>query len=153
MRGVARVMLTEPNGVNARSGKELPKTVLCLCGDETVLTVRQLLLEHFGYNVLPTSTVEDAETIAKRSCPDMFLMDGNIPDSDHEQVARVVKELCPDLTVVVMTQSFTARRNLSSAVDCYVSRDDGPRALVHEISRLLGQLDSGERSGSNSASV
>lgn len=46
--------------------------ILFVCEDETMLEVRQMLLERFGYKVWPTTSMDDASAIAKRSCPTCF---------------------------------------------------------------------------------
>ena len=51
-------------GVYMRSRR---RAILCLCHDTDVLQVRGMLLEHFGYQVLSTSSVEDAKVAAKDS--------------------------------------------------------------------------------------
>ena len=122
------------------------KAILCLCDDVTMLHVRQLLLEHFGYRVLPTRTIADAENVACENCPDMLLMDSNFPGIDIERVARQLKILCPELVAVVLTPSYAGRNQQHSAVDRFVPRDEGPDVLINQIQELLGPDDEVHRS-------
>lgn len=104
-----------------------------------MLQVRQMLLEHFGYKVFPTSCAEDAKRVAVDHCPDMLLVDNGNPEVDFEQVVSQVKRACPDLIAVVLSPYFYAPRGAQGAIDCFVARDDGPDRLITQIEELFGQ--------------
>jgi CheY-like chemotaxis protein len=115
------------------------KAILCLCCDTHTLQVRQMLLEHFGYLVFATNSVQDAENIAQDRCPDMLLMDNSHPEVDPEQVARQVKTKCPDMIAVVLSPYYYGAGNAGrSAVDRFVTSNDGPDVLISQIEELLG---------------
>src|SRR5580658_2260764 len=82
------------------------KAILCLSYDTNMLQVRQMLLEHFGYRVFPSSSVEDAKAVAERQCPDMLLMDNTHPEMDLEEVATAVKRACPGVIAVVLSPYY-----------------------------------------------
>jgi DNA-binding NtrC family response regulator len=128
-------------GVYMRSRR---RAILCLCHDTDVLQVRGMLLEHFGYQVLSTSSVEDAKVAAKDSCPDMLLMDNSYPGIDVEQVARQVKSICPTMLTVVLSPYFGVRAASRGYVDRFVARDEGPDALIAQIEELFEQSGGGE---------
>jgi DNA-binding NtrC family response regulator len=113
------------------------KGILCLCHDETMLQLRQMLLERFGYKVWSTSSVEDAKNIAVDSCPDMLLMDHNYPGVDSEKVAEQLKKSCPELIAVVLSPYFSVRNASHSAVDRFVPRDEAPDAMIERIEELF----------------
>ncbi len=114
------------------------KAILCLCYDKSMLQVRRMLLEHFGYTVLSTTTVEDAKNVAENQCPDMLLMDTSHPGIDFEQVAEQVKKVCPDLITVVLSPYYYGTNSRSDgAIDRFVTNDDGPDRLISEIDELL----------------
>jgi CheY-like chemotaxis protein len=130
--------------------QERRKAILCLCYDRDVLQVRQMLLEHFGYTVLPTSSAEDAKSVAGDSRPDMLLMDNTPPGIDCEQVAEQVKKACPTTLTVVLSSYFGVRPGSCGYVDRFVTKDDGPGALIAQIEELFQQRS--ERSDSEQAS-
>ena len=115
------------------------KEILCLCHDATMLQVRRLLLEHFGYKVWPTSSVEDATVLAENVCPDMLLMDNNYPGVDFEQVAEQVKQVCPRLIAVVLSPYFSVHDSSQTAVDRFVPRDEEPDALAARIEEVFAE--------------
>jgi CheY-like chemotaxis protein len=115
------------------------KAILCLCHDSHMLEIRCMLLEHFGYRVLPTRTVADAKHMAEDACPDMLLMDNGDPNVDYEQLAQQVKKICPDVITVVLSPYYRVYRNGSmGSIDRFVVKDDGPDALLSQIQELLG---------------
>jgi DNA-binding NarL/FixJ family response regulator len=103
-----------------------------------MLQVRQMVLEHFGYVVLPTSSTEDAATLVRDRCPDMLLMDNNDAGNDFERLATEVKEICPDL-ITVMLSPFYYVKATSDSIDRVVSKDDGPDVLLSHIEELFGE--------------
>ena len=113
------------------------KAILCLGQDVTTLRVRQMLLEHFGYKVWTTDSVEDAASIAEDRCPDMLLMDSEHPDGDVEQVAARAKDVCPDLITVVLLPFYGARCSSHASVDRFLPRDNNPDLLVANLEDLF----------------
>ncbi|MGA2902599.1 MAG: hypothetical protein ABSD98_02110 [Candidatus Korobacteraceae bacterium] len=104
-----------------------------------MLQIRQMLLEHFGYVVLPTGSVEEAKSIAEDRCPDLLLMDSNHPEVDPEQVAMQVKGKCPGLIAVMLSPYFYGGAKATrGAIDRVVTSNDGPDVLISQIEDLLG---------------
>jgi len=86
-----------------------------------------MLLEHFGYKVLPTSSVEEAKTVAEGSCPDMLLMDNSHPGIASEQVAEQVKKVCPHHARRGAISLLRVWPGSLGCVDGFVAKDDGPK--------------------------
>lgn len=115
-----------------------PKAILCLCHDTELLQVRRMLLEHFGYFVLPSSSVDHARQVAETECPDMLLMDNSDSDLDFEELAKEVKQLCPDTITVLLSPYYRIARNGSLAsIDRFVMKDEGPDMWIGQIAELL----------------
>lgn len=115
-----------------------PKAILCLCPDANMLQIRRMLLEHFGYVVLPSTSAEDARNVAEHQCPDMLLMDNGDPEMDYQQIARQVKKVCPDVITVVLAPYYRVSRNgADKLIDRFVAKDDGPDTLIAEIQDLF----------------
>jgi DNA-binding NtrC family response regulator len=128
------------------------KGILFVCEDATMLEVRQILLERFGYKVWPTTSLDDARTIARLSCPDMLLMENSYyPQGDTEHLAENVKKVCPQIIAVVLAPYFAVRDTSHSAVDRFVARDDSPDLLLAQIQELLEPKAKGGSSAANSS--
>ncbi|HUI83923.1 MAG TPA: hypothetical protein VL240_06855 [Candidatus Binatia bacterium] len=129
-------MTTAHPGVYMQSRR---KAILCLCYDINVLQVRRMLLERFGYIVLPTTSVDDAKHMAEDQCPDMLIMDNSDPGIDFEQLGRQVKEACPELITVVLSSYGYGSRNGTGSIDHVVDKGEGPDALISQIGELFGE--------------
>jgi CheY-like chemotaxis protein len=119
------------------------KAILCLCYDTNMLQIRRMLLEHFGYRVLPTTSVEAAKSLARDECPDMLLLDNSHPEIDFEQVALQVKQSCPRMLTVVLSPYYHGRKQTNGVIDRFVPKDDGPGVLISQIEELFGDGVSG----------
>ncbi|MGB7555779.1 MAG: hypothetical protein WBM04_15505 [Candidatus Korobacteraceae bacterium] len=119
------------------------RAILCLCHDTTMLQLRQMLLERFGYKVWPTSSVADVTLLAENICPDMLLMDNNYPGVNSEQVAQQVKDVCPKVIAVVLSPYFAVHDSSRTAVDRFVPRDEDPDALAERIQELFEERSRG----------
>ncbi len=104
-----------------------------------MLLIRRMLLEHFGYIVLPATSVEDAKHMVEQQCPDMLLMDNGDPDIDYAHLADQVKRTCPEVITVVLSPYYRlSKTGAVASVDRYVAKDDGPDELMAQINELLG---------------
>ena len=122
------------------------KAILCLSYDTNMLQVRQMLLEHFGYTVFPSNSVEHAKSVAECKCPDMLLMNHTHPEMDLEEVAAAVKSACPGVIAVVLSPYYYGAHNTAGrAVDRFVVKDDGPDALISQIEQLFGGAGAKQR--------
>ena len=114
------------------------KAILCLCHDSTMLQIRRMLLEHFGYIVLPTTSAEDAKNMIERQCPDMLLMDNGDPDIDSHRLAEQVKQICPEVITVVLAPAYRcANAGSNNSVDRFVAKDDGPDELLSQLKEIF----------------
>lgn len=130
------------------------KGILFVCEDATMLEVRQMLLERFGYEVWPTTSMHDASVIARRTCPDMLLMENShYPGGDLERLVASVKRACPKMIAVVLAPYFAVRDSSNSAIDRFVARDDAPDSLLAQIQELLEMRTSGDPDTSRSSAV
>jgi CheY-like chemotaxis protein len=122
-----------------------PKAIICLCHDTDMLQIRRMLLEHFGFIVLPTNSVEGAKTIAKQQCPDMLLMDNADAKFDYMQLAQQIKEICPELITVMLSPYYSmSATGAAASIDRFVAKDDGPDALITQINELFQGADESE---------
>ncbi len=126
------------SGITSENYPQPQKGILCLGHDVTTLRVRQMLLEHFGYKVWATNSVEDVTSIAENQCPDMLLMDDGHPDLDVEQIAAETKSLCPGLIAVVLLPFYgAARYSPYQSVDRFLPRDHNPDALMANLEDIF----------------
>jgi CheY-like chemotaxis protein len=128
--------MTKANGSGAPKTQR-PKAILCLCHDGEMLLIRRMLLEHFGYSVLSTTSVEDARNIARERCPDMLLIDNGDLGMEYAHLAEQVKNICPEVITVVLSTYYRVSSKSPSSIDRFVVKDDGPDALIAQIRELF----------------
>jgi DNA-binding response OmpR family regulator len=80
----------------------LKKTILCV-DDEHNLSIHRLTLETRGYRVLTANTADDALAVFRLGGVDLLLSSAELPDAAGGQLARLVKELCPELPIVLLS--------------------------------------------------
>ncbi len=99
---------------------------LLLVDDEA--PVLEVLNEYFssqGYAVETASTGADALTVAQHYRPDLVLLDIRMPGMDGVEVLKKLRELDPDLAVIMVTaneDSALARETLKIGAFDYVSK-------------------------------
>jgi CheY-like chemotaxis protein len=119
-----------------------PKAILCLSDDRGILHIRRMLLEHFGYVVLPTTSALDAKNLVEQQCPDMLLMDNGDSGIDYAHLAEEVKDICPNVITVVLSPYYCmSSSNSARHVDRFVAKDEGPDVLIAQIKELFGAVE------------
>jgi DNA-binding NtrC family response regulator len=84
-------------------------TIKVLVVDDDRRMVRTVcdILKAKGFQALPALTGEDAVEIVREEKPDCVLMDVRMPGIDGVETLRIMKELAPDLPVVLMSAYAT----------------------------------------------
>ena len=119
--------------------EQLQKAILCVSSDPTILHLRQLLLERFGYRVYPASRLQDASSLASYHCPDILLMDYSFSIAELEELAQGVKQICPDLMVAVVAPYFAMPGVNGRSIDRFISIDESPGVIISSIREMLGE--------------
>lgn len=114
------------------------KAILCFCKDETTLRVRQLLLERFGYKVVPADSVNMMSAVLGQGCTDMLLMDDLDSAFDYNETARVAKRICPGMLAVVLTPEWRSGRG-DDMIDGFLWLSGPREEWLSELQSLFEQ--------------
>ena len=83
------------------------------------------------------SEVVDAEDLlsqARAMRPDLLLLDWELPGMDAEGTLRILRNLCPHLSVIVLSGTDDVRQGaLQAGADAFVSKADPPDRLFSAI--------------------
>jgi len=79
------------------------KVILCVDDNEQALSVRKFLLETRGYRVLTSLVPEEALERFRRGGIDLVLSDLNMPRMDGNDLARRMKEVAPEVPILLMS--------------------------------------------------
>lgn len=88
-------------------------------------------------------TCRAAHDMVHRSCPDVLLLDVDLPDGDGLNLADDIKAACPHAQILVLT-SMADDRTLMRAIDTGVSGFVAKNRPLVEVISAIRQADQGE---------
>jgi DNA-binding NtrC family response regulator len=122
------------------------RVILCVDDETNALTLRKLVLERAGYQVLTANSAADALGVISSTPVDLVLSDQLMPGGSGTDLARQIKDKKPGLPVVIIS-GVNELPSDSSNADLFMSKVEGPIAMCEKISSLL------ERSQPDSTSL
>ena len=90
--------------------------VLVVDDEPIVLKSCRLVLEAEGWEVVSAASVEEALSRLESITPDLLLIDVKMPVHDGMYLMRQVKEMKPDIPIIVMS-GYPTRETISKAED------------------------------------
>lgn len=110
--------------------------ILCIDDAEVALRVRKLLLAGAGYAVLTAPSGEEGLELFKQNSVDMVIADHFLSDKSGAEIASEMKELKPQVPILIVSAAAEPPPGLEF-VDGFLSKGDGPDALLDRIAQLL----------------
>ncbi len=116
---------------------ERPKPViLCVDDEENPLTLRKMVLQKVGYEVLTAKSARQALEILGSRHVDLVLSDQLMPGATGTDLAKQLKSDRPDLPVVIVSGVNELPPDAIYA-DRFISKLEGPAYLSQQISEVL----------------
>ena len=99
--------------------------------------LRALLERQTGMEVIAEAAdAQDLLARVKEGCPDVVLLDWELPGMGANELLSALRQVCPDLLVVALSGRVAARKaSLAAGVDAFVSKGDPPERLLSAIDR------------------
>jgi DNA-binding response OmpR family regulator len=119
-----------------------PAVVLCVAAEQLSLSIRGLVLQSEGYQVISASTFEDALRLAVERHPDVIVCEQPFGKGSGIALAKGLKELNPNTPILLIT-GLTEAAPQTLAVDAYMTKIDGPEAFLKNVAALLERSRSG----------
>jgi DNA-binding response OmpR family regulator len=113
----------------------LKKTILCVDDDHS-LSIHRLTLETRGYRVLSANTTNGALEVFRLGGVDLVLSSTELPDGAGSHLARILKELAPELPIVLLGGQ-TRAIHTDAPVDLLLRKGSYQPAELLERIRLL----------------
>jgi CheY-like chemotaxis protein len=113
-------------------------TILCIDDEEMGLTLRKLMLEREGYQVLTAGSGDEGIELLKSNEVHAVLLDYNMPGLDGGEVARRIRQLKPNLPVIML--SGCAEMIPSAALEIItslVTKGGAPEQLLFALRHAL----------------
>lgn len=119
-------------------------TVLVVEDNAANLKLVTLLLSHAGHTVISASDAETGLTIAREQCPDLILMDVQLPGMDGLAATGLLKAdpstvNIPIIALTAMAMKVDKDRSLVAGCDAYIAKPLRRASLYEAIDRLLAR--------------
>lgn len=125
------------------------KVILCVDGNEQVLSVRKFLLETRGYRVVCAANGQAALHEVERALPgqlDLLLVDLLLPGMDGNELVRRAKMLRPELPALI-TSGTVGSFDRAVCADGFLPKGASSPAELIERIRVLVARKRGPRKG------
>jgi len=110
--------------------------ILCVDDEEVPLTLRRLVLQKAGYSVVTATSTAQAPEIVESQYLDLVLSDHLMPGSTGTELARQIKEIWPQLPVILISGVNEVPPDAHSA-DLFLTKLVGPQILCDTIQQVL----------------
>lgn len=98
-----------------------------------------MLLEREGYEVLTASDGAAGLKLFAARLVDLVVLDYQMPGFNGAAVAKKMREIKPEVPVVMLSAHFEPPPETNGLVDAYVTKGENPRVLLEQITRLTRQ--------------
>ena len=119
--------------------------LLCIDDEPIVLYFTKLLLEAAGYDVLTADNGLDGVRVFDASHVDAVILDYRMPEMDGGAVARRMRELKPQVPIIMYSGFQVSPDDLDGLVDVYVVKGQDPRVLLMMVEQLLTRKSEARR--------
>lgn len=122
----------------------MPRTVLIIEDDEDTRSIYRSALEEQGYRVVTATQGAEGVHLARRTSPDLILLDIRMPVMDGWGAARYLKSDPATRTIPICAISaFEAEDEESETsgradFDCFLMKPLPLNAIVEEVARRIG---------------
>src|SRR5215813_1903915 len=116
------------------------KSILWVDDESELLEPHRIFLREKGYDVEYATNADDAVEMLRRRSFDLLLLDEQMPGKRGLEAYQEVRELAPNLPVVMVTKSeedTTLREALGANVREYLVKPINPRQVLTVITRIL----------------
>jgi CheY-like chemotaxis protein len=122
--------------------------ILCVDDEEIPRTLRVLVLQKQGYEVLAVSSGKEALAILASRHFDLVLTDQMMPGMLGTELTRQIKLATPAMPVVIISGVNELPAD-SSYADRFISKIEGPQALFEGIAEVLSNHRHSGRTANN----
>ena len=111
-------------------------TILCVDDEETPRTLRKLILQKQGYQVVTAGSGDEALEVLDRAKIDLVLSDQMMPGMTGTELTKSVKAMRPAMPVILISGVNEIPEDASYA-DRFISKVGGPELLFKTVLDVL----------------
>lgn len=113
-----------------------PPTILCVDDDDNALTLRKLVLEQAGYNVLPASDAAAALKLFNSHTIHLVISDHLLPDLTGIELTREMKLRRPFVPMILISGVTELPADAEHA-DLFLDKAGGTTEMLQSVADLL----------------
>jgi len=111
--------------------------VLCVDDSENMLIICRAMLEASGYEVFTARDGNAGLEVLQQHSIDVAVIDNQMPGMTGTELARQIKRERKNVPVLMFSDS--GPEPVSTAIDFYLNKKSGPRALSDAVASLLAK--------------
>jgi Response regulator containing CheY-like receiver, AAA-type ATPase, and DNA-binding domains len=111
-------------------------TILCVDDEDLPRTLRKLILQKQGYQVITATSGEEALALLKREGIRLVLTDQLMPGMTGSDLTKLVKSTRPDMPVILISGVNEIPPDAIYA-DRFISKVGGPELLFDTVAEVL----------------
>jgi CheY-like chemotaxis protein len=113
-------------------------TILCVDDEAEILTLRKIMLESLGYEVLTAASgVEALQIAAENRRIALVLLDYLMPHMRGDDLAVRLKQEQPSLPILVVSAVQNLPESFLGMAAGYVQKGEDPEILVSKVAELV----------------
>ena len=112
-------------------------TILCVDDEVNVLTGHEWLLRQHGYDVLVTTSGRQSLALLRAAAVDAVILDYRMPEMMGDVVAARMKQLKPDVPIMMLSAQDGLPPAALRASDAFLSKSVPPNQFVDAVDDLL----------------
>ncbi len=122
-------------------------TILCVDDEDLPRTLRKLILQKQGYQVITAASGEEALALLQREDIGLVLSDQLMPRMTGTELTKFVKSTRPDMPVVLISGVNEIPPDAIYA-DRFISKVGGPELLFDTVAEVLAMYSARTETGS-----
>ena len=121
----------------------MPKEILIVDDEPSIVVPIQFLMEQQGYSVLVAENGEDALDAIYKYKPDLILLDIMLPDLDGYEIYQMIRQRTEweSIRVIFLTaknRDADLAKGIAMGADAYITKPFSNMQLVEKIRELIG---------------
>jgi len=125
-----------------------PLLAMVVDDDPDFRRILQVILEQAGYRVAEASNGREALELFPALCPDVMLVDVNMPIMDGLELCRRIRSLkqgrtTPFLLITVRSRIDVLKEGVDSGASDYILKPFGPEDLLSRVARAIDECRNG----------
>jgi CheY-like chemotaxis protein len=127
---------------SARESCAPKKIVLFVDDDPDMLLARRLMFECMGYSVFTVESGKEALELLRLNTVDAVVVDYIMPEMDGEETARRIREIRPNLPIILSSGCLSVPQRVLDTVNASVNKAMRQELLFEALDQQLALLRS-----------